>query len=153
MSLARRPARRRTVISLTPLIDVVFILLVFFMLASSFMDWRALALDTSAASRPAPSEQEPFVVQIGQNELRLDGDAVTLEALVEQARTREPTDVPVGLQPLGATRVQAVVDVLDALDAAGVEPLELVDDPAWQPEAASDARPDDTAPEAVREAD
>ena len=29
-------------ISLTPLIDVVFILLIFFMLASSFLDWRAV---------------------------------------------------------------------------------------------------------------
>ncbi len=31
------PRRRRSLISLTPLIDVVFILLVFFMLASSFL--------------------------------------------------------------------------------------------------------------------
>ncbi len=37
--------RRRALISLTPLIDVVFILLVFFMLPSSFLDWRAIDLD------------------------------------------------------------------------------------------------------------
>ena len=37
------PPRRR-LISLTPLIDVVFILLVFFMLASSFMEWRLVDL-------------------------------------------------------------------------------------------------------------
>ncbi|OOC09384.1 ExbD/TolR family protein, partial [Thioalkalivibrio halophilus] len=39
--------RRRNLISLTPLIDVVFILLVFFMLASSFLDWRAVELEAS----------------------------------------------------------------------------------------------------------
>jgi len=65
----------------------------------------ALALDRSAASRPAPSEQEPFVVQIRQNEPPLDGEAVTLEAVVEQARARQPADRPVGLpEPACAVR-------------------------------------------------
>ena len=38
--LTAHPSKRKAVISLTPLIDVVFILLVFFMLSSSFLDWR-----------------------------------------------------------------------------------------------------------------
>ena len=37
-------------ITLTPLIDVVFILLIFFMLASSFIDWRALDLRLAGGS-------------------------------------------------------------------------------------------------------
>ena len=46
---AGRPqGRRRPLISLTPLIDVVFILLVFFMLASSFLDWRSIDLNAPA---------------------------------------------------------------------------------------------------------
>jgi biopolymer transport protein ExbD len=40
--LAAKQPPRRAVVSLTPLIDVVFILLVFFMLASSFVKWRAI---------------------------------------------------------------------------------------------------------------
>jgi hypothetical protein len=39
--LAAEPRRRRALISMTPLIDVVFILLIFFMLASSFLNWRS----------------------------------------------------------------------------------------------------------------
>ena len=42
LSDARR--RRRSLISLTPLIDVVFILLIFFMLASSFSTEEAIEL-------------------------------------------------------------------------------------------------------------
>ena len=42
----QRPTGR--LISLTPLIDVVFILLVFFMLASSFLDWRSIDLTVSS---------------------------------------------------------------------------------------------------------
>lgn len=43
MNLDLPTARRRTVISLTPLIDVVFILLLFFMLASNFSQERSVS--------------------------------------------------------------------------------------------------------------
>ncbi|MFP4132454.1 MAG: ExbD/TolR family protein [Thiohalospira sp.] len=45
MHIETGAAPRRRLISLTPLIDVVFILLVFFMLASSFMEWRLIDLE------------------------------------------------------------------------------------------------------------
>jgi biopolymer transport protein ExbD len=131
-TLAAIQSRRKTIISLTPLIDVVFILLVFFMLASSFMDWRSLALDTSAAGAPAPSEQTPFVVQVSAEELRLNGEVMTPALLINAAQSRQPAAQPVVLQPVAATQVQALVKVLDALQAAGVQPLQLVDDPEWQ---------------------
>jgi len=143
--LADQRSRRKTIISLTPLIDVVFILLVFFMLASSFMDWRTLSLDTAAAGAPAPAEEAPFTVQIETDALRLNGDAITLAALIEAARARRPAAQPVSLQPMAETRVQAVVRVLDALNAAGVGPLKLVDDPAWQGDEAAPAAGDDLA--------
>jgi len=149
-SLAVRPARRKSVISLTPLIDVVFILLVFFMLASSFMDWRTLSLDTAAAGEPAPAEQARFVVQIHADELRLGGQRIDRETLIDRARARRPAAQPVRLQPMAETRVQAVVRVLDALNAAGVGPLKLVDDPAWQGGEALPATGGDLAPRAER---
>jgi len=149
-TLAAPTARRRSVISLTPLIDVVFILLVFFMLASSFMDWRTLLLETAAAGAPAPAEESPFVVQIETGELRLNGDAITLEEMIDAAHARRPAAQPVSLQPMAETRAQAVVRVLDALNAAGVGPLKLVDDPDWQRDEARPATSDDLATNAGR---
>jgi biopolymer transport protein ExbD len=132
--LAGEQARRRAVIRLTPLIDMVFILLVFFMLASSFLDWRSLTLDTSAAtSQPEPSEQEPFVVAIHGERLLLNGEAMALETLIQRARVRQPVDSRVSLQPIGDTGVQRVISVLDALSAARIAPLRLIEDPDWQP--------------------
>ncbi|MGJ3256570.1 MAG: ExbD/TolR family protein [Alcanivorax sp.] len=139
--LASLSRRRKSPISLTPLIDVVFILLVFFMLASSFMDWRSLSLDTSAAGEPAPSDKMPFVVQIGADSLRLNGESMSPEQLIEQARSR-PKGQPVSLQPLADTPVQAVVVVMDALNEAWVQPLRLVEDPQWQPTVVDDGRGD-----------
>jgi biopolymer transport protein ExbD len=132
--LAGEQARRRAVIRLTPLIDMVFILLVFFMLASSFLDWRYLALDTSAAtSQPETAEQDPFVVAVQGERLLLNGEPLALEALIQRARARQPGDSVVSLQPVGDTGVQQVISVLDALSAARIEPLRLIEDPDWQP--------------------
>lgn len=130
--LSVRQLRRKTIISLTPLIDVVFILLVFFMLASSFMDWRSLALDTTAVGQPAPSLDTPFLVQVGESQIQLNGQVITLEKLIEKAQSRKPAEQSVSLQPLADTRVVAVVKVLDALNLAGIKPLKLVEDPEWQ---------------------
>lgn len=139
--LADQRSRRKTIISLTPLIDVVFILLVFFMLASSFLDWRTVSLDTRAASTlAAPAQATPFVVEIRGDSLALNGTPITLEALLRQAQARRPADQPVSLQPLGTTPVQPVIRVLDALHGAGVRPLELIEDPQWQPEPVGEGR-------------
>jgi len=137
--LADSARRRKALISLTPLIDVVFILLVFFMLASSFLDWRAVTLDTSAAGAATAPEQAPFVVQVDTDALLLNGEAISLAALLAQARACQPGDQAVVLQPMGETSVQALLTLLDALAAAGIQPLKLVDDPAWQPAKAAAA--------------
>ena len=66
--------RRKHAISLTPLIDVVFILLVFFMLATSFTDWRAVTLATGTSDATA-SDIPPAVVRVDANgALNYDGD-------------------------------------------------------------------------------
>jgi len=63
----RRPSVE---ISLTPLIDVVFILLIFFMLASSFLDLRAIELKTAKLGNAAVAASEGSVMV----KLRADGD-------------------------------------------------------------------------------
>lgn len=50
MPLNLSQPKRKNAISLTPLIDVVFILLLFFMLTSSFVPWRIVDTPLSVAS-------------------------------------------------------------------------------------------------------
>ncbi|NGX16049.1 biopolymer transporter ExbD [Wenzhouxiangella sp. XN24] len=127
--------RRRAVISLTPLVDVVFILLVFFMLASSFLDWRYVTMDTPAARAAAPPSDVPaLVLVVSRDGILLEDTAVSAAEAIAAAdrHLAQHPDVAVRLQPAGDTPLQAVMDVLDALSAAGLEPLKLVRDPAWQ---------------------
>ena len=56
--------RRRSLVILTPLVDVVFILLVFFMLAANFSDQRVIDMLTPAAAKEATEADSVGVVLI-----------------------------------------------------------------------------------------
>src|SRR3546814_18552679 len=83
----RSKGGRRRLISLTPLIDVVFILLVFFMLASSFVDWRAIVLDTPAAATRAGASEGALLVRVGRDRIDFAGAPTDLE--IGRASCRE----------------------------------------------------------------
>lgn len=57
---ALMPSRRARPISLTALIDVVFILLMFFMLTSGFSQWVTLPLNSKAGSQTAVPDDQPL---------------------------------------------------------------------------------------------
>ena len=128
---ARRPARRRSPISLTPLIDVVFILLVFFMLASSFLDWRAIELDALGKAAAAPSVEGALLVELRSDGLRLSGETLDLDALAARVAERLATkpDQRVLVKPTPGVVLQRAVAVLDRLTAAGARDLSLIRDP------------------------
>lgn len=79
MPVERRIWRRRP-ITLTPLIDIIFLLLLFFMLSSSFTRFGELPLVNAAGGVP-PSGQAPLFVQLGADGLRLNGTDLSLAAL------------------------------------------------------------------------
>ena len=117
------PARRRAGIRLAPLIDVVFILLVFFMLASSFLDWRRFDIGLPPVdARPDP-ETDPIVLTVtADGSLRLAGEPVPRDTLGARIRALRERDAarPVLVRPDGAAPVQATVAALDRLERAGV---------------------------------
>lgn len=56
MRLNKSLPKRRHAISLTPLIDVVFILLLFFMLSSSFVPWRQINVSMPTGTTASNNE-------------------------------------------------------------------------------------------------
>ncbi len=121
MRNATRFVRRS--VSLTPLIDVIFLLLLFFMLSSTFSKHGEIELRQAAAGG-APSEPplELSFVQLGADRLTLNGAPVSLEDL----RTRpEKGQVLVSLDKDVSS--QRLVDVLvqlrgrDGLDVTVLE--------------------------------
>jgi biopolymer transport protein ExbD len=130
--LASKYPRRRTSISLTPLIDVVFILLLFFMLASSLLTWRSIELDAAAKAAPKAGKSDAVLVEIRTDGIRLAGKTISLDELGTRLRgllDRSP-EQKVLVKPSGGIVLQQAVDVLDHLAAAGVSNLSLIRDPA-----------------------
>ena len=129
---ANRARRRRALISLTPLVDVVLILLVFFMLASSFKDWRAIALDTGVrgGSGVATRMEGALLVEILPGRVRLSGEPVSLDSLSDRVgrHAAERPNLRVLVKPARGVALQETVRVLDALSAAGVSGLSLIRD-------------------------
>ncbi|MDX1743419.1 MAG: biopolymer transporter ExbD [Ruegeria sp.] len=119
------PVRPRRKPSLTPMIDVVFLLLVFFMLASRFGVEAMLPLPL-ASSDGAGYNGPPRLVDILPNGVMLNGQPVAdlpdaLEPLIEQ-----PTDMII-LRGTDDATLQRVVTVTEQLRAAGYTSLVLVE--------------------------
>lgn len=127
-SFASAKSGRRALISLTPLIDVVFILLVFFMLASSFLDWRSVTLDAPRETGRSSSMEQALLIEVRRDGLRLAGETLSLENVARRAARAiaKKADRVVLVRPDDGVPVQDMVMVVDALAAAGVGNLSLI---------------------------
>jgi len=96
----RASARRRRALSMTSLIDVIFLLLLFFMLSSTFTRFAEIRLDTGAGGRvgSAAAEGPPLFLRLTGASISLNGSDVALEALAE--RLRELTAPPEGTESM-----------------------------------------------------
>ena len=92
----RRPIRRRP-LSMTSLIDVIFLLLMFFMLASTFTRTTELPFSAGAAGQGSVAQSKLVFVRLGPDSLSLNGTALTFESLVSQLHERKAPHVLVSL--------------------------------------------------------
>lgn len=129
MRLARRRGNGRALIGLTPLIDVVFILLVFFMLASSFTDWRAIDLATAGRTVSAATDDAALLMAVqADGGIILGGETLAAAALPARlaALHQAIPDRPVAVRPQPGVPLQAVVTVMETASRAGFTRVSLV---------------------------
>ena len=113
--------RRRRLFSLTPLIDVVFLLLLFFMLASTFTRFAAVDVTLAGGSGPAGDAPLVLLTVAGEGRLMLDGEAVELAGLGAALKARAAAGpIAVMVRPVGAAASEDVVHALEAARAAEV---------------------------------
>ena len=113
-------------LNLTPMIDVVFLLLVFFMLASRFGVDQVLPLPL--ASGGSGYSGPPRLVDIRPETLQLNGREVSVDALIValQGMTERPDDLII-LRGGDETDLQRLVTVAAQLRSAGFSRLTLVE--------------------------
>jgi biopolymer transport protein ExbD len=114
-------------LSLTPLIDVVFLLLIFFLVTSEFEDEERrldIVLPTASSATPMTSKPREIVIDVDRSgKVYLRGQAIELEEL-ERLLTRAVTDNPTNQSAIiradGTTSFQPVVSVMDICNRSGI---------------------------------
>lgn len=129
MQLNLQTGKRRKPLSLTPLIDVVFILLLFFMLTSSFIKWHNLELAAAAPSQSTSRSNDtpPLLVRLNaEGELSVSGQTFAMhENSALQQLLADNTDASVILFTADEANIQLIVSTLDRLKRLGAEGVSL----------------------------
>jgi biopolymer transport protein ExbD len=118
-------------INLTPLIDVVFVVLITFMLIAPILDIDLIHLaDGGPRSRPAPPQgQQGILISVrGDNTIWFQGKKVSsqeLAALLTRAKKALPWTIPQLVQDERA-QFGTYQTVKNSLEAAGFEELEII---------------------------
>ncbi|RMF44147.1 MAG: biopolymer transporter ExbD [Planctomycetota bacterium] len=128
-------------VNLTPMIDVVFLLIVFFMVGTQFADDRShIELQLPGVGRVdsagmSPVRSEVAVAATGQ--ILLDGTAVSLDELTQRLRNQqaEHRGIQVVVRADGQATHQQVAAVYAAVSRAGVANLKIAvqtSQPQWR---------------------
>ncbi len=137
MKFQRQPVEEVNV-NLTPLIDVVFLLLIFFMVSTTFTKERELTVELPKAVGEAAAEAPDFIeIQIGAdgeyavNQKRLvNRDRETLIRALEKESNGD-VEIPLIITADANTAHQAVMTAMDVSGELGFTKLRLT---AQQPE-------------------
>lgn len=118
-------------INLTPLIDVVFLLLIFFMVSTSFRLETQLNVELPAAASTSARAVDPMVISISRDRVHaiddrvlLKNDPISIESGILQAiHSFSPDEIV--LMADANTPHQSVVTVLDILSRAEVKNVQI----------------------------
>ncbi len=128
----RRQRREDVSVNLTPLIDVVFLLLIFFMVSTTFNRETQLSIDLPEASGSAREEQgeeiEILVDESGSYRVNgrslVDNNMRTLQAAIYQISAGD-TSLPMFITADAQATHQAVVRAMDAAGQMGFVHLSI----------------------------
>lgn len=81
--MASRSAFKRKALSMTSLIDVIFLLLLFFMLSSTFSKFGKIDLVTSTSGASTSPTTPPVFVQRSSETITVNGEHMALEQAME----------------------------------------------------------------------
>lgn len=110
-------------VNLTPLIDMVFILLIFFLVTASFTKESGIDVDRPTAQTAVREEQGSMIIGVSEKgEVWIDNQKVdirTVRSLVEHLHAQNPEGTVIILADQGA-RTGTTIEVLDQVRLAGV---------------------------------
>lgn len=115
-------------ISITPLADLVFILLVFFILETSFTEFRELAFNVPEEKETAASAGESLSIQLFEGgQLWVQGMSLGLAALGDYLDDKHyGTDTAIALEVHHRVPLQLLVSTMDQLQRRDLDKIRIL---------------------------
>jgi len=131
----RRPNKPAVAINIAPLVDVVFLLVIFFAVSTTFLETAGLKLELPKSRSTAPQEVQDLTVFLGADgQVSFDGEAVERDALAgllgAELDLRESKNVV--LQADAGSRHGDVVEIMDIIQESGAEKMKIAARPGDQ---------------------
>jgi len=118
-------------INLTPMLDVVFIMLIFFLVSASFVRETGIEVDRPEAYKTPVDEAGAILIAISEaSEIWMDNrmiDPRAVRANIERKRAELP-DAPVVIRAASPSRNDVLVQVMDASRQAGIYDISIADE-------------------------
>jgi biopolymer transport protein ExbD len=117
-----------TTVDISPLIDVVFLLLIFFIVTTVFVKETGVEISKPRAASSEDLQKQAILIAVtdegrvwhGGREIGMDGVRAVVSALLE-----EDADVPVVVRADAAAATESTVRVIDAAKLAGANSVSL----------------------------
>ena len=125
----RKSSAEEVTINLTPLIDVVFLLVIFFMVGSKFSEAESriqVQVPSVGDMRSLSRTPDERVVEVtAGGEVRLDGNVVSMDQLSATLRSQVQSypALKVAVRGDGANSFQRIAEVLHVIRSSGVEKM------------------------------
>ena len=134
MNIRPQRNRRNPLVDMTPLIDVVFLLLIFFMVSTTFDKQTQLKVDLPQVSQKAEEEKERKEIEVVvdrnghyylDNQELVAHDLETLQRALKKAAGGR-RDLPIRVTSDRQAPFQAVITVMDAAGRLGMKRLSFL---------------------------
>ena len=117
-------------INVAPLIDIVFLLLIFFMLTSEFTDFKTIDMISPNQSNVNIEKKNlPIIINLSEEgEIEIDKAEVKLENLSEiiQMKLINSKNKKIVISTLNETKINNLIIVVDMIRSLGIENIALI---------------------------
>jgi biopolymer transport protein ExbD len=125
-----RKQKKSIDINVAPLIDVVFLLLIFFMLASEFTDFKTIDMVSPNQSNKIIQKLDlPIVINLStEGKISIDNNEVFLSNLAKniKVKLKNSKDEKIIISTLNNTKINILIEVVDTIRSIGVENIALI---------------------------
>ncbi|PQM60696.1 MAG: hypothetical protein CML47_04375 [Rhodobacteraceae bacterium] len=119
-------SRKRII--LTPMIDVLFIILIFFMLGSSFNLDRGIKIQSFSELGSSMNSKVIAVIDIGKDKRLINGLEVKIDNLADELiNLGTKKDIQIFLRPSEDLPVQDMIDVFDELSLENFQTIYILE--------------------------